>query len=63
MIQNLNDYNPLPAIKAELDRASGQYSTELFDYVRKELFAAGIVFETEDEFTQALELMLIMDII
>lgn len=63
MIQNLNEYNPIQAIKAELEKASGQHSVELFDFVRKEMFSAGLVFETEDEFTQALELMRIMDII
>jgi hypothetical protein len=61
MIQNLNDYNPLSAIK-EL-ASHGNYSSLFFDLVRKELFKGGIVFETEQEYTEALNLLIEMEII
>lgn len=61
MIQNLNDYNPLPAI-IDLTK-SGNYSSLFFDMVRKELFKGGLTFESEQEYTEALSLLIEMEII
>ena len=65
MILNQSDYNPLHSIMANAKRGGGrlEYNQAFYDFVRRELFSGGVVFETEEEFTEALALLLNMDII
>lgn len=68
MIANINDYNPLRAIVANSgnvnkERRRETYTPAFFDFVRKELFLGGIAFESDEEFTKALDLLKEMEII
>lgn len=63
MIFNKTEYNPFPAIIKYMADKNKAYSLADMDYIRKELFKAGVVPESDDEFDQTLNLLAEMDII
>ncbi len=55
MILNESEYNPLERVFAVLDGPT--YNVEALDEIKKELFKAGVVPETDGEFNTVLELL------
>lgn len=73
MIANPNsEYNPLRAILANsgnlarnksIKERRSTYTPAFFDFVRRELFLGGLAFESDDEFTKALDILEEMEVI
>jgi hypothetical protein len=57
MLINKSEYNPLGTIFGVLPINEKEYTTEVLDTVQAELFKAGIVPETSEEFKDTLSLL------
>ncbi len=63
MLSNMTGYNPFNSIREYSVLWGGKYNETFFLLVRKELLLGGLIFETDEEFMEALKLLVEMDII
>jgi hypothetical protein len=63
MIINSTVYNPFPTIVRQIPADKLAFNKEHIDMIRRELFKAGIVIETDEELDSVLKILLDLEII